>query len=487
MLMSSLSRVASLSLALSLALALLAGPAALPAEAAAMPLQAPAPSRYGLPDFAQLAEQVGTAVVNISVVQQQRAEAGLSPDDPFYDFLRRFGIPAPGMPGGPRGGGNPIARGIGSGFIVSADGYILTNAHVVEEAAEVTVRLTDKRELKAKVVGADKRTDVALIKVEASGLPVVRIGDPDQARVGEWVVAVGSPFGFENSVTAGIISAKARRLPDETYVPFLQTDVAINPGNSGGPLFNLGGEVIGINSQIYSRSGGFMGISFAIPIDVAMKVKDQLQRHGKVERGRLGVAIQGLDKELAQSFGLEEAAGALVANVEEGSPADKAGLKAGDVVLGVNGAKVTDSTDLPRIIGDMRPGSAARLQVWRDRKSRDLTVTLGAQQAEESTAAARPRSPRTERQNTGKLGLSGRALSAQEARQLGVAGGLLVEETGGPAARAGIQAGDVILALNNQPVTGVEQFRNLLEQAGDRYALLVQRGSGRIYVPIKLK
>jgi serine protease Do len=468
-----------------LALGLLASPAALPPASAAAPPQAMAANRYGLPDFAQLVEQVGAAVVNISVIQQvARAEGGLSPDDPFYDFLRRFGVPVPGMPGGPRGGGNQINRGIASGFIVSPDGYVLTNAHVVDEATEVTVRLTDKREFKAKVVGTDKRTDVALLKVEGSGLPTVKIGEPEQARVGEWVVAVGSPFGFDNTVTAGIISAKARRLPDETYVPFIQTDVAINPGNSGGPLFNLAGEVIGINSQIYSRSGGFMGISFAIPIDVAMKIKDQLQRHGKVERGRLGVAIQGLDKDLTQSFGLEEPNGALVASVEPGSPADKAGLKAGDVVLAVNGSKLADSGDLPRIIGDMRPGSAARLQVWRDRKSRDITVTLGSQQAEETVA--RRSSPKGEQQGTGKLGLSGRALTAQEARQLGVAGGLLVEGASGPAARAGIQSGDVVLAVNNQPVTSVEQFRGLLEKAGERYALLVQRGSGRIYIPIRL-
>jgi serine protease Do len=467
---------------LALALGLLAGPAGQPAFAA--PPEPAATNRYGLPDFARLAEQVGNAVVNISVVQQvARGEMGLSPDDPFYEFLRRFGIPGPGMPGGPRGGGNQINRGIGSGFIVSPDGYILTNAHVVDEASEVTVRLTDKREFKAKVVGVDKRTDVALIKVEGSGLPTVRIGDAEQARVGEWVVAVGSPFGFDNTVTAGIISAKARRLPDETYVPFIQTDVAINPGNSGGPLFNLGGEVIGINSQIYSRSGGFMGISFAIPIDVAMKVKEQLQRHGKVERGRLGVTIQGLDKELAPSFGLEDPAGALVASVEPGSPADKAGLKAGDVVLAVNGTKVADSADLPRIIGDMRPGSPARLQIWRDRKSRELTVILGAQETEQTASRA---SPRGEQPNTGKLGLAGRALTPQEARQLGVPGGLLVEEAGGPAARAGIQRGDVILGVNNQPVTSVEQFRGLLEQAGERFALLVQRGGGRLYIPIRL-
>ncbi|MBL8446105.1 MAG: DegQ family serine endoprotease [Zoogloeaceae bacterium] len=466
-----------------LTIALVAGPPAVAfTEAATSP--ATATNRYGLPDFAQLVDQVGPAVVNIAVVQKvARAENGISPDDPFYDFLRRFGVPVPGMPGGPRGGGNQINRGIGSGFIVSPDGYILTNAHVVDGAAEVTVRLTDKREFKAKVIGTDKRTDVALLKVEANGLPTVRIGEAEQARVGEWVVAVGSPFGFDNTVTAGIISAKARRLPDETYVPFIQTDVAINPGNSGGPLFNLGGEVIGINSQIYSRSGGFMGISFAIPIDVAMKVKDQLQRHGKVERGRLGISIQGLDKELAQSFGLEEAGGALVASVEPGSPADKAGIKAGDVILAVNGSKVEESTDLPRIIGDMRPGSTARLQVWRDRKNRDMPVVLGAQQAEE---AANKEAPRGDPQTTGKLGIAGRSLTAQEARQLGVAGGLLVEEAGGPAAKAGVRTGDVILAINNQPVTGVDQFRSLLAQAGNRFAILVQRGESRLYVPIRL-
>ena len=465
-----------------LAVTLLAGAPIGLTEAAPMPTVAA--NRYGLPDFAQLVDQVGPAVVNIAVVQKvARPENGLSPDDPFYDFLRRFGVPVPGMPGGPRGGGNQINRGIGSGFIVSPDGYILTNAHVVDGATEVNVRLTDKREFKAKVVGTDKRTDVALIKVEANGLPTVRIGDAEQARVGEWVVAVGSPFGFDNTVTAGIISAKARRLPDETYVPFIQTDVAINPGNSGGPLFNLGGEVIGINSQIYSRSGGFMGISFAIPIDVAMKVKDQLQRHGTVERGRLGISIQGLDKELAQSFGLDEPAGALVASVEPGSPADKGGIKAGDVILGVNGAKVDESADLPRIIGDMRPGSTARLQVWRDRKSRDMPVVLGAQQAEETASRE---SPRADSKTTGKLGIAGRSLTAQEARQLGVAGGLLVEESGGPAAQAGIRTGDVVLAVNNQPVSGVDQFRSLLAQAGNRFAILVQRGESRLYVPIRL-
>ncbi len=459
------------------------------APPAAQAPQAPA-NRYGLPDFSSLVEQVGPAVVNISVTQKVArggATAGEDPfaGDPFYDFLRRFGVPVPGMPG--NGGGNrspeQIQQGVGSGFIVSADGYVLTNAHVVDGAGEVTVRLTDKREFKAKVVGTDKRTDVALLKIDANGLPYVRTGDAEHSKVGEWVVAMGSPFGFENTVTAGIISAKARRLPDENYVPFIQTDVAINPGNSGGPLFNLAGEVIGINSQIYSRSGGFMGISFAIPIDVAMKVKDQLQKYGKVSRGRLGVTIQGLDAELAQNFGLDKAAGALVANVEPGSPAEKGGLQAGDVVLGVNGQKVDNSADLPRIIGEQKPGTVVRLSVWRDRKTRDITVTLGEQTGEKVLAAT------PDRKNDGagnKLGLAGRALTAQEASRLGIPGGIVVEGVSGPAAKAGLQNGDVILGINNQGITSVEQFRKLLDAAGNRFALLIQRGGNRIFLPIRI-
>lgn len=460
------------------------------APPAAQAPQAPA-NRYGLPDFSSLVEQVGPAVVNISVTQKVArggATAGEDPfaGDPFYDFLRRFGVPVPGMPGN-GGGGNrspeQIQQGVGSGFIVSADGYVLTNAHVVDGAGEVTVRLTDKREFKAKVVGTDKRTDVALLKIDANGLPYVRTGDAEHSKVGEWVVAMGSPFGFENTVTAGIISAKARRLPDENYVPFIQTDVAINPGNSGGPLFNLAGEVIGINSQIYSRSGGFMGISFAIPIDVAMKVKDQLQKYGKVSRGRLGVTIQGLDAELAQNFGLDKAAGALVANVEPGSPAEKGGLQAGDVVLGVNGQKVDNSADLPRIIGEQKPGTVVRLSVWRDRKTRDITVTLGEQTGEKVLAAT------PDRKNDGagnKLGLAGRALTAQEASRLGIPGGIVVEGVSGPAAKAGLQNGDVILGINNQGITSVEQFRKLLDAAGNRFALLIQRGGNRIFLPIRI-
>ncbi len=450
-----------------------------------------APNRYGLPDFGDLVDQVGPAVVNIAVVQQQQqATEGDNPfaNDPFYDFLRRFGVPLPGMPGQP-GMGPRVRRGIGSGFIVSADGYVLTNAHVVagEEGdattSEVTVTLTDKREFKAKVIGVDRRTDVAVLKIDAAKLPVVKIGNAEQARVGEWVVAVGSPFGFDNTVTAGIISAKARRLPDETYVPFIQTDVAINPGNSGGPLFNLGGEVIGINSQIYSRSGGFMGISFAIPIDVAMSVKDQLIAHGRVQRGRLGIAIQGVDKDLAQSFGLPDARGALVASVEPDSAADKAGLQAGDVVLALDGRRISDSAELPRLIGEKRPGTRIRMEVWRDGRSRELVATLDELSPE--TVAGTPAPSQVE--NVGaKLGLSARALTAQEASQLRLRGGLVVEGVDGPAARAGLQRGDIILALNNQMVASVAEFRGLLERAGNRFALLIQRGNARIFVPLRL-
>jgi serine protease Do len=311
----------------------------------------------------------------------------------------------------------------------------------------------------------------------------VAIGDPERARVGQWVLAVGSPFGFENTVTAGIISAKARRLPDENFVPFIQTDVAINPGNSGGPLFNLAGEVIGINSQIYSRSGGFMGISFAIPIDVAMRIKEQLQKFGKVERGRLGVVIQGVNPDLAQSFGMDRPRGALIASVEPGSPADKAGLKPGDVVLAVNGASIDESGDLPRVIGDMRPGARARMQIWRDRKERALVATLGS--LEPAPAAVDPRG-RGENAG-GKLGLSVRPLTPQEASQLELPGGLLVEEVRGPAARAGLEQGDIVLAVNNQFVTTVAQFRAAVGHAGERFALLVQRDDGRIYLPISLR
>jgi serine protease Do len=443
-------------------------------------------NRFGLPDFADLVEEVGAAVVNISVVRRIAPTEGVPvPDDPFFDLLRRFGIPLPpGMMPGPERGPRS-SRGIGSGFIISSDGYVLTNAHVVAERGadtEVTVRLNDRREFKAEVIGTDPRTDIALLKIDATGLPTVRTGDPEQARVGEWVVAMGSPFGFDHTVTAGIISAKARRLPAENYVPFIQTDVAINPGNSGGPLFNLAGEVIGINAQIYSRSGGFMGISFAIPIDVALNVKEQLVEFGRVQRGKLGVMIQGVDHDLAQTFGLREPMGALIASVEPGSAAEKAGLQPGDVVLGVDGVRVADSGDLPRLIGEKRPGTRVRLEIWRDGRSRNVDATLDEMQPETLAGAPAQRGEDA----GGKLGLTARALSPEEAGQLGVRGGLAIEDVSGPAANAGLRPGDVILALNNQPVTDVAQFRQLVERSGERFALLIQRGNSRIFVPIRI-
>jgi len=441
----------------------------------------------GLPDFADLVEKVSSAVVNISVDQTIQPDDDDNPlaGDPFFDFLRRFGVPGiPGQGLPPNHPSVPRTRqGIGSGFIVSNDGYVLTNAHVVGDSkAEVTVKLSDKREFKAKVIGIDRRTDVAVIKIEARNLPTVVIGNPDNARVGEWVAAIGSPFGFEHSVTAGIISAKARRLPDENYVPFIQTDVAINPGNSGGPLFDLNGRVIGVNSQIYSRSGGFMGISFAIPIDVAMKVKDQLVQYGRVQRGRLGVYIQNMSPELAPSFGLDAPRGALVAQVEPGSSAARAGLKPGDIVLKVDGKAVDESSSLPRLIGDRLPGSKIKLEIWREGKSREVVAVLDEMPQEE--AAQNMGDPN--KSSPDKLGLSLRPLTAREAAHLGVASGLLVEAAGGQAARVGLRNGDVILSLNNQPVTSVAQFRQLADKAGKRFALLIQRGNARLFIPFKL-
>ena len=429
-----------------------------------------------LPDFSTLVDQTGSAVVNISVVQSGRKaapQAGIDPSDPFYEFFRRFQMPSPNE-------APQQQSGIGSGFIVSADGLILTNAHVVADASEVTVKLTDKREFKAKVLGFDRRTDVALIKIDADKLPVVRVGNSSQVKVGEWVAAIGSPFGFENSVTAGIVSAKARVLPDETYVPFLQTDVAINPGNSGGPLFNMNGEVVGINSQIYSRTGGYMGLSFAIPIEVAMKVKDDLQKYGKVSRGRLGVGIQPVTKELAESFGLNAAQGALVSNVEADSPAAKAGIETGDVIVAANGKTIEQPADLVRAVGDTRPGSSVELKVMRKGTLREISAKV-AEAAPEKTADATP----APAQATPKLGLNVRPLSADEKKQVGAREGLVVEEVSGPAAAAGIQPGDVILAVNNQPVSSVNDLRKAVPGKGS-VAMLVQRENQRLFIPVRI-
>lgn len=451
------------------------------------------PNRFGLPDFGDLVSEVSPAVVNISVVHTQTAAGpGSFAEDPMFDLLRRFGIPLPNVPGqngqGPQQRGPQISRGIGSGFIISADGYVLTNAHVVSERGtdtEVTVRLLDRREFKAKVIGTDPRTDIAVLKIDATDLPTVKLGDPEQSRVGEWVVAVGSPFGFDSTVTAGIISAKARRLPSETYVPFIQTDVAINPGNSGGPLFNLAGEVIGINAQIYSRSGGFMGISFAIPIDVAMTVKEQLVEFGRVQRGRLGVLIQPVDKELAQTFGLSEPHGALVSRVQPDSAAARAGLQPGDIITGVEGMRVEESADLPRIIGEKRPGTKVQMDVWRERAKLRITATLDEMPADDMPFAPPSAAPETD-DSVGTLGLRGRTIDPAEAGRIGIPGGVLVESVSGAAAKAGLLTGDIVLALNNQGVANLAELRARVEAAGKRFALLVQRGEDRVFLAVTL-
>ncbi len=435
----------------------------------------------GLPDFTDLVEKQGAAVVNVSTTSTATTGGAQPPvpeDDPFYDFFRRFGPPQER---------EYEARSLGSGFIVSADGYILTNAHVVNMADDVTVKLSDKREFKAKVIGADKRTDVALIKIEAAGLPAVRIGDPEKLRVGEWVLAIGSPFGFESSVTAGIVSAKGRSLPQENYVPFIQTDVAINPGNSGGPLFNLKGEVVGINSQIYSRTGGFMGLSFAIPIDVAMDVSNQLRSAGRVSRGRIGVVIQEVTRELAESFGLPKAAGALVNSVEKGGPADKAGIEASDVILKFDGKVVNSSVDLPRIVAQTRPGSKVTAQVWRKGVSRDVSMVVGEIPEEKVAVRSGPRDNKPGNL-VARLGMTLSELTGGQRKELGTNGGLLVEDAQGAAAKAGIRRGDVLMAINNQDVKSVEQLNQLLGQfeKARSVALLIKRGDGALYVPLRL-
>ncbi|WP_263772407.1 DegQ family serine endoprotease [Propionivibrio soli] len=446
-----------------------------PPASAAASTGAPAP----LPDMSAIVARNGPAVVNISVSGTAKNQGSpdfpqLDPSDPFYEFFRHFGIPQQGQ-----GGGERRIRGQGSGFILREDGVILTNAHVVEGADEVMVKLVDKREFKAKVLGSDKATDVAVLKIDARNLPTLKIGSTANTRVGEWVLAIGSPFGFENSATAGIVSAKSRSLPDDNYVSFIQTDVAVNPGNSGGPLFNMAGEVIGINSQIYSRTGGYQGLSFAIPIEIAVKVEQQIVKFGKVQRGRLGVAIQELNQSLAESFGIKKAGGALISSVEEGSPAAKAGLQPGDVILGVDGKEVTSSSELPPLIGDVRPGESVKLQVWRKGNTRDVEVKVGAQK--ETTASA------TEGSNSadqGRLGLAVRPLTAQERRQADLRSGLLVQNASGSAARAGIRPGDIILSVNGEPVTSVEQLRALISKANKRVALLIQRDDAQLFVPV---
>ncbi|MDF3831896.1 DegQ family serine endoprotease [Cupriavidus basilensis] len=454
-----------------------------PGYAAPAPVTAPAqPMAVAAPtDFSAIVDQYGPAVVNISVTaraQHTSAQVpqGMDPDDPLFQFFKRFGPQFQG----PQNAQPQLVRGLGSGFIVSPDGLILTNAHVVDGAQEVTVKLTDRREFKAKVLGADAQTDVAVIKIDAKDLPTVRLGDPARVRVGEPVLAIGSPYGFENTVTAGIVSAKSRSLPDDTYVPFIQTDVAVNPGNSGGPLFNQRGEVIGINSQIYSQTGGYQGLSFSIPIDVATKVQGQLVAHGKVTRGRLGIGVQEVNQALAQSFGLAKPSGALVNSVEPDSPAAKAGVKPGDVIVQLGNDVIDHSGDLPEHVADLAPGTQTSLKVIRKGESVTLTVKVGT--AKDATVA--DKNPAND--VGGKLGLAVRPLSPTEKRDSGIDGGLVVEDVAGPAAKVGIQPGDVILSINGTPITSAEQLRALVAKSGKQVALLVQRDDARIFIPLDL-
>jgi serine protease Do len=430
-----------------------------------------------LPDFVTLVKQQGPAVVNISSTRTvtQDPNEQLQPGDPFSEFFRRF------MP--PPSGGEFEEQSLGSGFIIDPAGYILTNGHVVADADEVTVKLTTKREYKAKVIGTDPYTDIALLKINAGGLPVVRLGDPSRLDVGEWVAAIGAPFGFENSVTAGIVSAKGRSLPDESYVPFIQTDVAVNPGNSGGPLFSMRGDVIGINSLIYSRTGGFMGLSFAIPIDIALDVAKQLRANGKVTRGRIGVQAQELTIELAASFGLKEPRGALVAMVEKGGPAAKAGIQPGDVILGVNGRPVEDSADLARYIAGSKPGTTATVDVWRKGGHVPVKVTLGELAAKPSVTGE----SESEQNAPDAAGLVLGELTPEQRKQLDIPSGVLVRGATGAAQRAGVQPGDIIVSVNRQPVNSIAELEaKLAEHPGKTVALLLQREDATLFLPLKL-
>ncbi|MEO5677523.1 MAG: Do family serine endopeptidase [Usitatibacter sp.] len=459
-----------------------------------------------LPDFADLVEKFGPAVVNINTRSRggrQQALPGLDENDPFFEFFRRF-MPDQQPPGGrtprgnapknapdaPRGPLRPF--GLGSGFVVSPDGYIVTNAHVVENAEEIVVRFTDKRELTAKVIGADTRSDVAVIKVEATGLPVVRIGDTKKLRVGEWVIAIGSPFGFANTVTAGIVSATSRENlsgdPNLDAVPFIQTDVAVNPGNSGGPLLNMRGEVVGINSQIFSRTGSFAGISFAIPIDYAFNVAEQLIKTGKVVRGRIGVGIQNVTKDLADSLGLGKAQGAAVSNVEDGSPASKAGLEVGDVILKIDGRAVDGSADLSRTIRALRPGTKVNLSVWRGGKPRDLAVTVAEFKDEEvKTADKGGKGSKKAETKPGKLGVAVIELTAEQKKALKIANGVMVEASEGAAAAAQVGVGDVILRVNNVDIVNVKSFNETVAKLDTKkpVALLIRDENGTRFVTFR--
>ncbi len=472
-----------------------AAPTTAPAVATVSVGGTPSAVPVAVPDFSRITELQGPAVVNISVSGTRKASASDDEDvaaaaqrggddpfgnDPFFEFFKRFGGQMPGQRGRSMPREQPV-RGQGSGFIISADGTILTNAHVVKDASEVTVKLTDRREYKAKVLGVDPKTDIAVLKIDAKNLPVATLGKTSDLKTGEWVLAIGSPFGFENTVTAGVVSAKNRSLPSDSSVPFIQTDVAVNPGNSGGPLFNARGEVVGINSQIYSGTGGYQGVSFAIPIDLATKIKDKIVAHGKVEHARLGVGIQEVNQTLADSFKLDSPEGALVSNVEKGSPADKAGLEPGDVIRKVDGQRVVGAGDLPAAIGMASPGDNVKLEVWRKGEVRSVTAKLaGTADKAAKQASADEKAPQ------GKLGLALRPLEKSEQREAGVQGGLLVQDARGAAARAGVEEGDIVLAVNGTPVTSIEQVKEAVAKSSKSVALLVKRGEDRIFVPVNI-
>ena len=446
----------------------------------------------GLPDFTELVEQVGPSVVNIRTLEKatNRQSQGGNADEEMQELFRRFfGQPFPGQPNTPRQQRpnrpqqeEEQPRGVGSGFILTADGFIMTNAHVVEGADQVLVTLPDKREFKARIVGVDKRSDVAVVKVEATGLPVVKIGDVNRLKVGEWVMAIGSPFGLDNSVTAGIVSAKQRDTGD--YLPFIQTDVAINPGNSGGPLINMRGEVVGINSQIYSRSGGFMGISFAIPIDEAIRVSEQLRTSGRVQRGRIGVQIDQVSKDVAESLGLAKAQGALVRSVEAGSPADKAGVEAGDIITRFEGKPIEKSADLPRMVGSVKPGSKASLTVWRRGSSKELQVVVGEVEPDKTVQKAVAPAEKPPASNAAQfLGFSVSELSDAQRQELKLRGGVRVETVAEPATLAGLREGDIVMAVANTEIKNVKEFEAVLARLDKTkpVAILLRRGEWAQY------
>ena len=432
-----------------------------------------------LPDFVQLVEKYGKGVVNISTVREARVVEGADPfgfDERHAEIFRRFGFPFP-FGGGPRQ--EPERRGTGSGFIISADGLILTNHHVVDGADEIKVRLTDNREFTGKVLGSDAKTDIAVVKIDAKDRPYLPMGNSDELKVGEWVAAIGSPFGLDNTVTSGIVSAKSRKLPSDQYVPFIQTDVAVNPGNSGGPLFNMKGEVVGINSQIFSTSGGFMGLSFAIPSNLAMQIKDQLVKNGKVTRGRIGVVIQSVTQDLAESFGMKTPKGAIVSQVEKDGPAAKAGLQEGDIITAVNGRAIDDSVDMPVIIGSMAPGSIAKLSIIRNNK--DMTLDVKVEEAPNESASSN--ASKTAAAN--KLGVTVRPLNDEEKAKAETEG-LLVTESTGAARKAGIREGDIIVNVNGVKIKKTDDLARVLEK-NKNLRVLVQRRDGRIFIPVRLK